>query len=217
MLPLILLLLRTYAKPLLALTAVASLLLAGKLALDSAERNGWKARDAVAVQQVNDARLRAAEDARANAEDAAQRSAAVITKILLDGQAAADRSKSLSARLARQKATPFNPPGATHHAACNLPDAQPAPTLAYVARPLLGQSVLDVRTVRLLNEARANAQLENGSSPDGDDEESAATAVTGADLAMNDLDVVRMYHDLSARHSGLVDWVQAQCIDPIDK
>lgn len=218
MLPLVLPLLRSYAKPLLILAAVASLLLAGKLVLNSAEQRGWNARDAIAVQQAGEAELRAAEIVRANTEDAAQRSATVITKILLDGQAAADRSKSLSARLARQEATPFNPTGVSPHAVCNLPDAQPAPALADVARPLLGQSVLDVGTVRLLNEARLNAQpgdAPGGPTPGTDAQSEAAAAaptpITGRIFADNDLQVVGLYHELAARHDGLVDWVNHQC------
>jgi hypothetical protein len=42
--------------------------------------------------------------------------------------------------------------------------------------------------------------------------ESPGLAVTGADLALNDLTVVNLYHDLAARHDQLVDWVLFQCV-----
>lgn len=82
------------------------------------------------------------------------------------------------------------------------------------ARPLLGHSVLDAHTVRVLNEARAGGAQDHGDTGPRADEAGRATAVTGTDFALNDLEVVRLYHELAARHNGLVDWVLYQCVDP---
>lgn len=90
------------------------------------------------------------------------------------------------------------------------------------ARPLLGHAVLDERTVRLLDAARrgpdADRAASSGAAPAGADEASGAPApaapVTGAAFAANDLEVVRLYHQLAARHAGLVEWVREQCLAP---
>lgn len=85
-------------------------------------------------------------------------------------------------------------------------------------RPLLGNCVLDLRSVRLLNEARTGSPIQDDGRPSpGDDEESTPSAVTGADLALNDLQVVQLYHEVSIRHNGLVDWVTQQCLSPAPK
>lgn len=75
-------------------------------------------------------------------------------------------------------------------------------------RPLCPATSFDVSTVRLLNDARA------GTTPDAatlnDAEGQAASGLALSELLENDLEVVSQYHDLSARHNALVDYVEAQ-------
>lgn len=75
-------------------------------------------------------------------------------------------------------------------------------------RPICPATSFDVSTVRLLNDARA------GTAPDAstlnDAEGQAASGLTLSELLENDLEVVSQYHDLSARHNALVDYVEAQ-------
>ena len=67
---------------------------------------------------------------------------------------------------------------------------------------------LDVGTVRLLNAARQGADLDSVA---GSDEALAAPSGVGvAKLLDNDLEVVRMYHELAKRHDELVDEVEAK-------
>lgn len=83
--------------------------------------------------------------------------------------------------------------------------------------PLAHTVRLDHRTVWLLNAARANRSQEDSEASPGTDEEVGASAVTVADLTLNDAEVVRKYHELATRHDGLVDWVLQQCVEPTQK
>lgn len=83
--------------------------------------------------------------------------------------------------------------------------------------PALDAVHLDSRTVGLLNAARQGRGPEDGSPGAEADAEVETTAVTAADLAINDAEIVWMYHDLAVRHDGLVDWVRQQCLPPQDE
>ena len=73
-------------------------------------------------------------------------------------------------------------------------------------RPVCSDAGLDVGTVRLLNAARA------GTAPDatgfGDAEGKAPSGLALPELLDNDLEVIILYHELSARHDALVDYVE---------
>lgn len=145
----------------------------------------------------------------ANTEDSARREQEVLAKLSTNKQRSEHAIASLRDHLEQQK---------EHHDASlalarSISESAPGTCPAHPA-PVLAAVHLDAVTLRLLNQARANRSEEGGSASAGADEESRATAVTGADLALNDLRVVRMYHDLAARHDGLVDWVTAQCLSP---
>lgn len=66
--------------------------------------------------------------------------------------------------------------------------------------------VFDVGTVRLLNAARQGTAVE----PTGGSDEAlnAASGIGISKLVDNDLDIVRMYHELALRHDALVDAVE---------
>ncbi|WKZ86368.1 hypothetical protein N5B55_05280 [Ralstonia pickettii] len=63
-----------------------------------------------------------------------------------------------------------------------------------------------VGTVRLLNAAREGVAVDAAAVSDGESEAPADLAV--AEFVDNDLEVVRLYHELAARHDALVDAVQ---------
>jgi len=65
---------------------------------------------------------------------------------------------------------------------------------------------LDVGTVRLLNAARKGVGLDSIAS--GDEALSAPSGITIDKLLQNDLEVVKLYHDLAIRHDQLVDEVE---------
>jgi hypothetical protein len=82
-------------------------------------------------------------------------------------------------------------------------------------RPVCPSLGLDVGTVRLLNAARA------GTSPDatgfGDAEGKAPSGLALPELLDNDLEVIVLYHELSARHDALVDYVEGVIKKQADK
>lgn len=179
------------------------------------EQRGYDRRDAeVRIEQE---RLKAQTEQilRENEADARERDAELQAR-LADTQAAADaRITTLTKHLANQ---------AKNHRKA-IEDATPTRYAQAAGEPdpaspvLIGAAVLDELTLRLLNDARANRPAQEAGDPAGrSDEEvraaATASAVTGADLAVNDLMVVRQYHELAARHDTLVDWVKHQCVDP---
>lgn len=198
---------------------IAALALAGffwwRGQLSAAEQRGWDRRDAIAQSEAYAAEQRAGEIILENIADAAARDHAAQEAIERQRQAAATRTRTLSDHLAQQEAT--RPQGAPrdHDSA----HAQPATDLAAAPRPLLGHAVLDRRTVGLLDAARRNDPLDpapGGAAGLADAEGAAAasapTNITGRHFAENDLEVVRLYHELATRHGGLVDWVNHQCV-----
>jgi hypothetical protein len=69
-----------------------------------------------------------------------------------------------------------------------------------------GSFTLDSGTVSLLNAARQGGTL--GSVSGGNEALDAASTVTISKFVDNDLDVVKLYHELAARHDQLVDEVE---------
>lgn len=71
--------------------------------------------------------------------------------------------------------------------------------------------VLDAGTVGMLNAARQGRGLDSAGS--SDEAQSAPSTVGVIDLVANDLDVVRLYHDLAKRHNELVGAVEKHLED----
>lgn len=188
-----------------AVIALALLILAGAWAYDSAYDKGWADRERL-VRENNAQELeRRYEELKKNLADTRGRDAATIARLESVNAQQTQLARSLSARLKQQEETPYVFKENANDDASHQP-------------PLLGQSVLDDGTVRMLDRARAGLRPERGagSASDGGHEESGAfavtaPAVTGREFAENDLAVVRMYHQLATRHNDLVDWVSAQC------
>jgi hypothetical protein len=192
----------------LLLTAVAF------FALHYIESRGYERRDAEVRIELAAAQARYQAELAHNTEDARRREQALTEQLEAANETARKRSQSLAAHLKAQEQQPLE----TRHARSDESRTLPQPETAAhgdPGRPLLGRAVLDGRTVRLLNDARTNRPgAQDGSAAPSADEEGRATAVTGTDFALNDLEVVRLYHELAARHNGLVDWVLHQCVDP---
>lgn len=170
-------------------------------ALQWAYQTGYERRSSEVAESVREATESQRIETERNRLDAQKRETELLAQLASMKEVAQSRARALKTHLKTQQ-KPKESPNAED------PDHD-TPTL-------LGSVVLDARTVGLLNAARANAELEDSDPAGGADEASAATAITVADFAMNDLEVVRLYHELSARHSGLADWVrsQAQCLAP---
>lgn len=66
---------------------------------------------------------------------------------------------------------------------------------------------IDVGVVQLLNAARAGT--DPGATSYGNAEGKASSGLTLPELLDNDLEVVGLYHELSARHNALVDYVES--------
>lgn len=186
-------------------------------ALERAEERGWQRRDATAQKEAAQAAEERAAERLQNTLDAAARDARLEIELADLAENAAARQLELSAHLAQQAKIPYQPRKIAHEKGTT--ESAPAPSDGH-DRPLLGQSVLDEWTVRLLDDARANrpADTANGGAARASDAEGPAAAalapITGAEFASNDLEVVRLYHDLAQRHNELVDWAKAQCLAP---
>lgn len=81
--------------------------------------------------------------------------------------------------------------------------AESAQASCHVVNPFL----LDVGTVGLLNAARAGEDFDT--SRLGDEESLAPSGIALHEFVSNDLEVVKMYHDLAIRHDALVDYVES--------
>lgn len=77
--------------------------------------------------------------------------------------------------------------------------------------PVCPDPRLDVGTVRLLNAARQGTAVDTTGS--GDAALQAPTSVGIEKLIANDLDIVKMYHELATRHDELVDAVEQKLKD----
>lgn len=215
--PLWLLSLKKYLPFILAGLAIAGAVWWMASALERADQRGYDRRDAIAQTDAARVQEQITNERLANTLDAKVREDALIV-VLAEQEERTDAAQiALSGYLAKQASKRYTPSlQAPKDGSAPNPGT---PDEAY-APPLLGQSVLDVFTVGVLNDARANRP----SSPDGsaaglsDAEEQAAAAaptqITGGDFADNDLQIVGLYHDLAARHDQLVDWVGAQCLAP---
>ncbi len=78
-------------------------------------------------------------------------------------------------------------------------DAHPSPDSSWQ---------LDVGTVGLLNAARANTDPDTAGL--GDAESQAPSGIGAEEFIDNDLEIVRLYHELAERHNALVDYVEEQ-------
>lgn len=150
--------------------------------------------------------------------DAAKREAQAIQQLEDIRHNAGVRIKTLTQHLKRERNNPDAIPD-TAYAADLQTGIKPPACVAESIRPHLGDVVLDNLTVRVLNEARAGIAAPEAGYDQSYTDATLGTApstppITGADLAINDLEVVQKYHELAARHDGLIDWVNAQCIDP---
>jgi hypothetical protein len=157
---------------------------------------GYEARSSELNAAVAQQAIDQAEQLRKNVADARSEDLRLIAQ--LSGQNNEQRAiaAKLRARLADQANLPVDPHDPS--------------------RPLLGQCVLDPESVRLLNQARAAATVgaASGAAVGADAQGRAAAAssspVSGGEFADNDLEVVRLYKDLAARHDQLVDWVNSK-------
>jgi hypothetical protein len=177
-------------------------------AIQHFEKRGYERRSAEVLKEQEEQTRLHAEQLAANIKDTQEREAKLKQSLVRSNEVARKTAQQLAQHLAGQEKTHLESIHAQH-----TQDEGQCPT-SPTERPLLGAAVLDAHTVRLLNEARAGGDAQHGSTANGTDEESGAAAVTGTDFALNDLEVVRLYHELSARHNGLVDWVYQQCVDP---
>lgn len=213
----------TIPTALMSLLARAALLAVGVAlgawVLSSAEQRGYDRRNSELQAQELLQQKSNTDELLKNIADSAAVDQKAAESIERTNQAAAQRASVLGNHLAAQGAKPFNPPRKS-----NDDDVSTTkPAAAQVAEsdtavPLLGQSVLDRLTVRVLNDARTNAApaeaggTSAGADAEGEASADAPTTITGADFAGNDLEVVRLYHELATRHNGLVDWVNRQCV-----
>lgn len=202
-------------------TLLAAVVALGAWALSSAEQRGYDRRNSELQAQELLQQKSNTDELLKNIADSAAVDQKAAESIERTNQAAAQRASVLGNHLAAQGAKPFNPPRKSNDD--DVSTTKPAAAQAAesdTAVPLLGQSVLDRLTVRVLNDARTNtdaAPAEAGGTSTGADAEGEATAnapttITGSDFADNDLEVVRLYHELATRHNGLVDWVNRQCV-----
>lgn len=193
----------------------------GMWALSAAEQRGYDRRNSELQAQELLQQKSNTDELLKNIADSAAADQKASESIERTNQTAAQRASVLGKHLATQGAKPFNPPRKSNDDDVSTTKSATAQTVAPdSAIPLLGQSVLDRLTVRVLNDARANTDAApteaRGTSPGADAEGEASadapTTITGADFADNDLEVVRLYHEMATRHNGLVDWVNRQCV-----
>ena len=181
-----------------AAAALAAALFWGGNALYQA---GYDARDAIAVRAQADELQRKVTEGQQQIQDARAADLKVAAQLAAEKAAAKTRAARLDTALAQQERTPFKPKDPTDE-----------------TKPLLGQSVLDVFTLCLLNAERAGAvSPASACAPGRTDEEVRAAAATpsevgGGDLARSDQEVARLYRELATRHDGLVDWVDTNVI-----
>jgi hypothetical protein len=120
----------------------------------------------------------------------ASKQAAESTQRSIQLDARIDSSNTRSGQIKAQVRERLSQPvQASHDATCDLSDAR-----------------LDRGTVGLLNAARADLPAAAASGV-SDEEGAAASSTSVADLIDNDLDVVRLYHELAQRHNELVDFI----------
>lgn len=183
---------------------------------------GWSERDAQATAELRTAQELALKRRQENAADAMEREFAANQTAQDINQRAQKLETALRAALNR-KDTVHEPRDASGHVAATLPDAAAAPS-AVEALVLDRDLPVPVPVVGVLNAARATPRAGQPGHTDAEldaagraaaDDQARFGPVTLTDLALNDLEVVRLYHQLAARHAGLVDWVNQQCLRPM--
>lgn len=215
------------AMPLLKRIALPALIVAVSLwglhqMRENAYQRGWGEREAIALEERHAAQMAAADELLKNTRDAAERENQALQTVVAIDQHAKRLEARLRQALNQKKETSHDPRDAGGDVARAIPDAATGadPAAAVV---LDGGGAVPVSVVGVLNAARAGAHAggpEAGSADALIDAEGRAAAqdqarfgpVTLSDLALNDLEVVRQYHQLAARHAGLVDWVNQQCL-----
>ena len=162
---------------------------------------GYDARDAIAVRAQADEQQRRLDQAADQIKTARETDVKVAAELAAEKKASTARAKRLDTALKAQEATPFKPKDPTDE-----------------TKPLLGQSVLDVFTLCLLDAERSGVtHPASACAPGRADEEVRAAAfapteVGGGDLARADQELSRLYRELATRHDGLVDWVDTNII-----
>lgn len=193
----------TIKQALFALAAAAAVVYAIQ---HSAYQAGWSARDvsakqALAAQQARIEKLVQSNQSKAQQEDQK------FKEQLASAQSTADAfKKQLQGQIEKSKREGGNVTVISKQATDKPVD-------------FFSAVVPDV-TVSVLNQARASASgcgEDCGAATGADEKGSSAAAgasVTGADIALNDLEVVALYGQLARRHDGLVDWVAKECAAP---
>ena len=97
-----------------------------------------------------------------------------------------------------------------HESEAHSPAQEPRSTLSHSGNTW----VFDVGTVRLLDAARANTHLDPATLSDA--ESQAASDVALSEFVANDLEVVKLYHELAHRHDTLVDYVSCKMTTPAE-
>lgn len=165
---------------------------------------GYHDRDVVAVKEESERRAVLIQRTAENIASARKIDAEIVTRLQRQNQAFASAQKDLELRLEVQEQTPyvFNK---------EKPNE----------KPLVAQSVLDDRTVGVLNAARAgpvrvdaDGRATLGSDAQGPTPAYSGRTVTGRELVLNDLEVTRLYRELAINHDALVDWVEGYCAIP---
>lgn len=188
-----------------ALALAALMAIGGWFGGNALYKAGYNARDAIAVSDQLKRSNQAIELAQTNLVAARAVDQALQARTAADLKVSLARASRLDQALRRSEATPF------------IPSIANGETNA--TKPLLGQSVLDLFTLCVLNAERARGDAAPASpcaASRTDAQVRAAsetrTEVTGGDLARSDLEVARRFNDLQMRHNGLVDWVDTKII-----
>ena len=208
------------AKAAISLVTLSLVLLSGW----SLHHMGYKAGYAAHSTTVLTGQLATAETAidvtKANVEESRATDVAFQTDQAAKQKESSVRATKLAQVMKTQEQTPRPPRPQVQQSYADAGDISPPTSkdLPNEEKPFLGQSVLDVFTLCLLDAERAGVQSPGSAcAPERTDEEIAAFAatpseVTGGDLAQNDQAVARLFNELKARHDGLVDWVDTNVV-----
>jgi hypothetical protein len=167
---------------------------------------GYDARDAIALRERATKAETTVAQATTNVRESRAEDLQLQAQLKTQLAAATARASQLDRALKKQERTPF------------IATTNPTPDHAET-KPLLGQSVLDVFTLCLLDAERQGVARPGTACAPGrtdaqvDAAAFAPTEVGGGDLARADLDTVRLYRELALRHDGLVDWIDSHLIN----
>lgn len=184
--------------------------------VDSVEQRGWDRRDAQARHEQAQVLEHAGAEILRNLADAEDENAQVRAETERLQEAKTRAERQLRMHLAEQQQEDHHDTRSTGSRA--VPDTATArPDDGHAA---LSRARLSVGTLRVLNDARAGFPAgdreDGGAAVRADDAapspaDAQPTAVTGQDLALNDLQVVQLYHQVAGRHARLQRWVREQC------